>query len=778
MFKCNKEEQLYTRAFKNGGLGGVLWKYYMVLMNTDYTELRRQLRAFHGEDIHICTNEERLAMTARGVECLKAYRGTHPSADALDLRRVVYDFMVENYLPVVFPESPFYFESGGYGGWNRTAVGQAVANLMKEKLLQDKEFSNALNLFRSRGSLFFACTGPFYDDRHNNSAVSHLLETGFKGIYEEALRTRDLCQTAHERKWLETAIHGLEVVRRISELFGEEARRKLASAKNATERRFLQMIADSAPVTPWEPPRTFYEALNLCGFFREVFPEIDGVRVNTLGRPDAWLLKFYEADLAAGRLTREDAYDLICRFLLMGDQAYNRDTEVDMIISHENEHTLTLGGCDADGHEVFNDLTRMFLKAYREQNLIYPKPFCRFSATSSQEYLHLIGDDIFAGRGVYSLLNDDCLIPALTASGHTLEDARNYSCSGCWDLSVASCEDNEGSNFFNLARIVETTIHYSDEQLEKCQFRPRRIDDAHSFEEVYDAIIGNTKELFRYYLQAQHDHGGCQAFLSPSPAYSACFFDCLSKRRDFGDGGLRYYPHAVSLGSFATFLDSLLAIQTLCFEEKRCTLPKLLSAVRNNWQGAEELRQSVLRAPHWGDNLPQTRDLAKRIVDELAEIADAIPNAHGGHYQLAMWLYREFKRWGAEMKATPDGRRAGDELSQSMNASHFRSREALTTAFQNYACLDLKRFAGNSVVNLCIERENFTAETIVALLRSFASLNLEMLQLNCISSQDLEDARLHPENYQNLIVRICGFSAKFVALCPEWQQEVINRRKY
>ena len=232
----------------------------------------------------------------------------------------------------------------------------------------------------------------------------------------------------------------------------------------------------------------------------------------------------------------------------------------------------------------------------------------------------------------------------------------------------------------------------------------------------------------------------------------------------------------MSLGAFATFVDSLLAIQMLCFKEKICTLPELLEAVRHNWEGAESLRQSVLHAPHWGDNLPETRELAIRIVNEFADIADEIPNAHGGHYQLAMWLYREFKRWGNAMKATPDGRHAGDELSQSVNASHFRVKEALTTVLQNYSCINLKRFAGNSVVNLCIERENYTQETLVALLCSFSTLDLQQLQLNCLSSQDLEDARIHPEKHQNLIVRICGFSAKFVALCPEWQQEIINRR--
>ena len=747
-------------------------------MTDTYTELRRQLRAFHGADIHVCPNQRRLTMTTQGARRVEQYAADHPEADALDLRRVVYDYMEKNYLAVVFPESPFYFENGGYGGWGRTAVGQAVFHCMKQKHLQeDPEFFKASDLCWHR-SIFFTMTGPFYDDRHNNSAVSRLLETGFKGIYEEALATRPLCQTDHERKWLETAIRGLELVRHFSELYGDEARRLLPTARNATERRCLPRIIDSAYTTPWEPPRTFYEALNLCGFVREVLPEIDGVRINTLGRPDAWLWRFYETDLAAGRLTREEAYDLICRFLLMGDLIYDRDVEVDIFYNHENEHTLTLGGCDADGKEVFNDLTRMFLTAHRELNLIFPKPFCRFSASSSQEYLQLIADDIYSGRGVYALLNDDCIVPAL-AKERSLEDARNYCCSGCWDLNVASCEDNDGaSDYFNLSRVVETTIHYSDEQLEPLQFRPRRIDDARSFEEVYQAIMGNAKEMFRYHLQSQHDYGTCQALFSIAPTHSATFFDCLKNRRDFTEGGQRYNPHAVSLAAFATFLDSLLAIQTACFEKKWCTLPELLADVRNDWQGAEELRRKILATPHWGDNSPQTRALAKRVVDEFAQIANEIPNARGGHYQLAMWLYREFIHWGKNTLATPDGRHAGDILSQSLNASHFRNREPLTTMLQNYPCLGLRRFAGNTVVNLCIERENFTPETIVALLRSFATLGLQLLQLNCMSSKDLEEARRHPENYQNLIVRICGFSAKFVALCPELQQEIINRRKF
>ena len=133
---------------------------------------------------------------------------------------------------------------------------------------------------------------------------------------------------------------------------------------------------------------------------------------------------------------------------------------------------------------------------------------------------------------------------------------------------------------------------------------------------------------------------------------------------------------------------------------------------------------------------------------------------------------------GNNTRATPDGRFDGDELSQSLNPSHFRNREPLTTVLRCLSSLDLKRCAGNSVVNLCLERENFNSDTVEALLRSFAALNLQQLQLNCMDSRELEEARIHPENYQHLVVRICGFSAQFVSLSPEWQEEIINRRKF
>ena len=746
-------------------------------MKTDrYEDLKKELRAFHSRDGHICTNPERLAQYARRVEIMDSYAAAHPDADALTMRRKIYDLMKEDFTPVLFPHSPFYFEVGGNGGWNNTAIGRWLLDLFKDPVVL-KPYAKVWERFRHRGR-FYSCCGPFFDSKHNTPATARLLKTGFKGIYEEALAVLPKCTTAAERKWVETAIAGLETVRAISESYAKLARQRLAEAKTEAERRFMQLVADNAPISPWEPPKTFFQALNLCGFVREIPPEIDGLGINSLGRPDAWLIGFYEADLAAGRLTKEEAYDLICRFLLMGDSVYDKTLEVDLVLSQENEHTLTLGGCDSQGHEVFNELTRMFLQAYRELGTIYPKPYCRYSKTSSSEYLRLIGDDILSGRGIYAFLNDDCIIPAMTAVGHSLEDAREYLCSGCFDLTISACEDNAGGNFFYLPKILEATIYGSEKDAEIYQMDLRRIDSATSFEEVYRAVMDNVKEILHDMACDQRDYGKFHPEILPVPMHSACCYDCLKKRKDFSAGGQRYNPHAILLAFFATFVDSLLAIRTLCFEKRVCTLDELLKAVRNNWKDAEELRRQVLAAPHWGDDLPETRELARRISDELFQAIDGVSTNRGGTYQLGISIYREIKREGNATRATPDGRFDGDELSQSLNPSHFRNREPLTTVLRCLSSLNLKRFAGNSVVNLCLERENFNSDTVEALLRSFAALNLQQLQLNCMDSRELEEARIHPENYQHLVVRICGFSAKFIALSPEWQEEIINRRKF
>ncbi|MFA5204924.1 MAG: pyruvate formate lyase family protein [Lentisphaeria bacterium] len=743
-----------------------------------YAALIEELRQFHGADGgRVCHRPERLAATETLNRAMDEFAAAHPGASVYELRGRSYELIAEQFRPVLFRHSPFYAEMGGNGGWNNSSPGRWLFR-HNEHLFREADPAAWTRFCEQGGQRYFLCCGPYVDAEHNSPPLSRVLRQGFQGIYEEARAAWPKCQTTEEKEFVACAMAGLLAVKGILERYAAAARAALPVVVDADQRHCLTLIAEHAARSPWQPPATFYEGLNALWFVREIMGELDGLMTNSLGRPDAWLIALYRRDLEAGRITAASAYDLVCRFLLHGDCLYDKNATVTGYGDHENEIVYTLGGCDRDGNEVFNDLTRMFLRAHRELRLIYPKPHCRFSANSAPAYLKLLADDILGGRGVYSLLNDDCLVEALRQDGKTLEDAREYSCTGCWDLVVDSREDNAGGNYFSLARILEATIHDDAETRRRAGVAIRRIDDAADFAAVYNIMRENTLSTLCGMMAMEGQYGRLWGRVAPAPLNSACSLDCLEKRRDFTAGGQRYNPHAVSLCFFANFLDSLLAIQDLCFVRLVCTLPELLAAVRHNWQGAEALRRQVLAAPHWGDARPETAALARRLHEDLYARTRDLRNERGGQYQLGYWIYREFRLWGETMKALPDGRHDGDYLAQSLNPSHFRNDQNVTTVLQGLAQLDLTKCAGNSVVNLVLDKTGLTPEVLDGLLRTFARLKLQLLQLNCTSREELLDAQQHPELHQDLIVRICGFSAKFTALSRAWQNEVISRKEY
>ena len=702
-------------------------------------------------------------------DVMDKYDQAHPGLNVFELKAAQYGNIAEKFQPKVFENLPFYFEAGINGGWEPSLNSGRWLLMRNYHLFRDfnpEEYDLFLERQRQR---YYLC-GPYVDLQHHCPSFSNVLKYGLSGIYAEAEAALKACQTKEESDFVRCAMAGLLAAKRISERFAETAGR-LGNG----------VVAKTASEVPWRKPETFFEGLNTLWFLREVSGLLEGLATNSLGHPDAMLAELYRRDIEASRLTKEEAYDLVCRFLLPGDCHYDKDTVVGYasgIAAHELEITLTLGGCDEDGEEVFNDITRMFLRAYRELALIYPKPHCRFSGSSSPEYLALINADIAAGRSVYSLLNDDCVIPALVKAGKRLEDARRYLCTGCWDLVVESCEDMATVNYFNMPRVLEMSIHDSPAEMAAARLAFERLDGAGTFEEVYRRLFGNILKVAREMCAAEGRNGVVWASVNPSPFFSACMSGCLEKRKDFTAGGGRYNPRTLSMVGFANVVDSLLAIRKLCFETKRHPLAELLDAVSANWKGCEALRAEVLSAPFFGDNVPASNALARRLHEDIYANTRDLRNERGGSFDLAYWVYREFRFWGEKMKATPDGRRDGDYLAQSLNPSRLRPIEDITSAINSVAALDLTKCSGDSVVNVLLPSGGADLRLLDQFERAFAASMLQLLQLNCVDKEALLDARLHPERHQDLVVRVCGFSAKFVSLPPEWQDEFITRNLY
>ena len=435
----------------------------------DYSALRTELRAFYPDECHgVCKDIRQTNSVAVIGRELDAWVAKHPGFDALDIRRESYLLMRKHFVPFLFRESPFYFEAGCNGGWCHNCVSTAGRHVNRicsrfyraHNLIPESAFS--LQNARQEQSLALCC-GPFVDDMHHVPPFRTILRKGFGGVRAEVAAALEKCPKDDPlgRKELETALVGFDTVHEIQLKFREAALAALAESNDCSigQSNNLRRIAEAAQRCPWEPPRTFFEGLNTLWFVREILGYVDGTDQYSLGRPDAWLIDLYRADLVAGRITVEEARELVGKFLVTADCHHDRAIPVNGYNDHEMEIPMSLGGCDADGKWVFNELTEMFLDAHLGCDCVFPKLHCRISANAPKAYLEKLGDMLMKGHAVFTLLNDDRFVKQYVDEGFSPDDARAYTGCGCWNGYIDSVMDVDGANYLSIMGIVERTVH-------------------------------------------------------------------------------------------------------------------------------------------------------------------------------------------------------------------------------------------------------------------------------------------------------------------------------
>ncbi len=380
--------------------------------------LRAELSDFYADRLH--------ALRETCMErCREALDAAIPTdAPAIRQKRAQYGIIAENVTTVLYRHTAFFGEvcanearegPNTMGNWtyntNRAAYREYGAAVLAEK--------NAC----TRLPLYTFC-GEFGDgDYHFAFENGKVLTFGFRGIHDAVCaRLDDASLTEKELDWLEAAKAGCLAVKRVAERFSAYAADRAETAGDAEERAHYERIAETAARIPWEKPESFYEALEAVFFIQQVIPALEGGGLYTVGRLDVLLWDFYSHDLAAGRITEDEAYRLICEFLLLFDLRIPHDLpdQRDSLVNA----VYTLGGVDRAGKPVFNTLTELFLRASREQEIIYPKIKCRFGKDSPKEYLDLVNSMLKGGMSILLWENDEALIPALIRAGVAPEDAR------------------------------------------------------------------------------------------------------------------------------------------------------------------------------------------------------------------------------------------------------------------------------------------------------------------------------------------------------------------
>ena len=743
----------------------------------DYAELRKELRAFYPDECHDLCKDPSYAVSEKAInDDLDAYAASHPGYDALDMRQACYRSMQKHFVPYLFAESPFYFEAGVNGGWifskaPARGVNRLCRRFYKEQsLIPDEEF----RILDARGKAALSlCCGPFSDDMHHVPPIRTILKKGFGGVRAEVADALAKCPKSdpHGRKQLETALLGLDTIRMIQLKFGSRAEEIIASGGlDEQSRRRMERIAACAKRCPWEPPKTFFEGLNTLWFIREILGYVDGVCIFSLGRPDAMLYDLYKADIAAGRLTKDEACDLVARWLIHADEHMDTARTVDSYSDQEAEIPMSLGGCGKDGNAIYNELTEMFLDAHLGCGCVFPKLHCRVGSSSPEAYLRKIGALLMKRHAVFTLLNDDRYVKQYMEEGFSAEDARSYIGVGCWNGYIDSVMDVEGANYTSVIRILELTIHKNPELEKQLRLTLDPIDGSESFEELEETVYRNFMRFFRDVLATYTRYGGVNSKVFPHPVYSVCLRGGIESRRDTTEGGVASRPRIMTLGFIGNAVDSLCAIRQLCFVDKTCTLSELLDAVRSNWAGprGEELRMRAMAAPYWGDGGEVSTGMMSRWMKRIRSDIDGFRNDQGGPYRLAIYAYREFMYWGQKTKATPDGRRDGDRLAQGFSPSEYRCKEGVTAVMNSIGALPNEAlYASNA--NLTFDRSAMDEALLAAIIRVFVKKGSHMMQPNCNSVEELLDAQKHPEKYPGLQIRISGWSWYFTQMAKNLQ---------
>jgi len=741
-----------------------------------FQDLRNELKDYYGKKSY--ENAEKYL--EKGKKILDAAYSEDMAP--YEMKVLQYKTISDMIEPVLFKESPFYYETGiipgfsdgarGYHGHSHIGGWTYWKNCHKF-VDQDPELWKLS--CRQRDELFYLICGLYNDDsQHFQLNCRPILEKGLKGVYKDAAAALENTDNIAEKEFLSAVCNGLLCVKKISEKFADTADKMLKKFPNNAN---LKRISVSANRCPWEKPRSFYEALNIYAFMRKLVGSLEGVGPNTFGRVDMDLYPFYESDIKSGKMTKQEAFELISQFLITFDCHYDHDMKMVGYADHELENTYVLGGCDSDGKPLFNELTELFLKANYAEKIIFPKIICRFSKNSPKKYLDLLNEPVIHGTSTILYQNDDATIPALIRSGVTEEDARDYIVTGCWGTQTNCAGMMDGAFYVNLLKVFEYQIHNCTNMMKDVDMHFDPIDGAADFEEVYRITCDNMNTLFKERNRITAEGGQIWESVDPLPIFSSLFCDCLKNKRDFTNRGARYKDEAYMCVGFPNIIDSLMAIKTLCFDKKKYTLAELLKAVRNNWEGCEEMRNDAIHCHGWGDGSEESCNLAKRFNTDLYNMLSELTGEYGGKINLGHLTYTEIRFWGEKTLATPDGRYNGEYFAQGLTPSRLKKIPFVTDVINSMAALDRTELAGDNVINIILPGTT-SLDNCEAFLRTAADSAVESLQLNCVSRSTLLDAQKNPEKYPDLIVRVCGFSAKFTSLSPEWQKEVISRNFY
>lgn len=706
--------------------------------------------------------------------------------------------------------------------------GKTTSELAASYMAPETKIAIEHNIF-TPGNYFYNGVG------HVTVQYEKVLAIGYRGIIDEAKAAREKLRFgdadyAKRTHFLDAVILSCEAVIDYAHRYAALCRSEAASCKDSARRAELNRMADNCEHVPEYGARDFYEACQSFWFVQMLLQVESSGHSISPGRFDQYMYPYYKADIDSGRITREFAQELMDNiWIKLNDLNKARDAaSAEGFAGYGLFQNLIAGGQDAEGNDVTNDLSFMCIEASMHVALPQPSLSVRVWNGTPHEFMLKAAELTRTGIGLPAYYNDEVIIPALMNRGLTLEDARQYNIIGCVEPQKAGkTEGWHDAAFFNMCRVLELVFSNGYDKGIRVGCETGDVTRMTSFEEFYDAYKKQMNYCIGLLVDADNSIDYAHRERCPLPYESSMVEDCIGRGMALQEGGAVYNFTGPQGFGIANVADSLYAIKTLVFDEKKVTMAEYKEALENNFgRGISEeklsgmvkavlascsaagqvitkelvasvvsecvksaqseenhkydrLLEMIEQVPKYGNDIEEVDLFARDVAYTYSKPLEKYKNPRGGSYQAGLYPVSANVPLGQQTGATPDGRLANTPVADGVGPMSGRDVKGPTATANSVARLDHGICSNGTLFNQKFHPSALAGrqglENFIALIRGYFDQKGMHVQFNVVSRETLIDAQKHPEKYKTLVVRVAGYSALFTTLSRSLQDDIINR---
>jgi len=567
--------------------------------------------------------------------------------------------------------------------------------------------------------------------------------------------------------------------------YAEFAKNMAEQENDPVRKQELLSIAKNCAVVPAHKPQTYWQAIQMYWFVHVgVNNELNNWDAYSPGRLDQHLNPFYQKDVQDGNLTREDARELLeCLWIKFNNQP--APPKVGITLKESGTYTdfanLNTGGVTRDGHDGVNDVSYLILETMDEMKLLQPSSNVQISKKTPQDFLKKACAVSRKGWGQPAFYNTDAIIQEQLQAGKDLIDARGGGASGCIETGCFGKEAFILTGYFNLPKIFELTLNNGFDERSGKQLG-LELGYGKDFE-TYDALFEAYQKQVEYFVDIKIKGNNIieqiYAETMPSPFMSVITDDCIKSGKDYNAGGARYNTSYIQGVGIGTITDSLAAIKYNVFDNERFTMEELMKAMADNFEGHEMIHHLVKnKTPKYGNDDDYADVIMRSVFDLYHASITNRPNMKGGFYRINMLPTTCHVYFGSVMKASANGRLSGKPLPDGISPAKGADRNGPTAVIKSASKMDHLN-TGGTLLNQKFTPSVVTGDTgldnMASLVRSYFAMDGHHIQFNIIDKKVLLEAQANPQDFNDLIVRVAGYSDHFNNLDKALQDEIIER---